>query len=160
MSWNPLHDSLLSSSILSEGPDVVAVWAIFIASANRYGVSDVTIPFVASMLRISDERAEEAFRVLSSPDPKSRNKASQGRRIMPEGDGWFVVSHAKYREKASKESAARRQAEYRDRKKTETCERVGCAKKAEAAVEGLRVCSEHAFGVESRLKREASRSGT
>ena len=74
MSWNPLDESLLSSSILAEGPDVVATWALLIASANKYGVSNLTVPAVASLLRISDERAEQAFAVLAAPDKHSRNK--------------------------------------------------------------------------------------
>src|SRR5713226_3533124 len=107
MTWNPLHDALLSSSVLAEGPDVVATWALLIASADRNGESELTVPFVASVLRISDDRAEEAFRVLSSPDSRSRNRESEGRRIVPlNGGRWSLVSHALYRKRASKQAAA------------------------------------------------------
>ncbi len=117
MTWNPWDDSLLSSSILAEGPDVVATWALLVASANRFGVSDLTIPAVASLLRISDERSGKAFDVLSSPDKYSRNKEENGRRIIRMEDGWLLVSHAKYREKASRMGAADRQARYLARMK-------------------------------------------
>ena len=117
MGWNPLDESLLSSSLLSEGPDVVATWALLVASANRQGESHLTIPFVASVLRISEERIEKAFAVLSSEDKRSRNKEHGGRRIVPVADGWLLVSHAKYREKASRMAAADRQARYLARMK-------------------------------------------
>jgi hypothetical protein len=117
MGWNPLDESLLSSSLLSEGPDVVATWALLIASANRQGESHLTVPFIASVLRISEERVEAAFVVLTSPDRRSRNKEHAGRRIVPAPDGWLLVSHAKYREKASRMAAADRQARYLARMK-------------------------------------------
>lgn len=118
MTWNPLDDALLSSSLLAEGPDVVATWAIFIASADRYGETQLTVPYVASLLRISDERVKKAFAILSAPDPHSRNKEQDGRRIVKvEDGGWLLVSHAKYREKASRMAAAERQARYLARMK-------------------------------------------
>jgi hypothetical protein len=117
MGWNPLDESLLSSSILAEGPDVVATWALLVASADRFGESHLTVPFVASVLRISDERVEKAFEVLSSPDKRSRNKEHEGRRIVPVDGGWLLVSHAKYRERASKFAAAERQSRYLARMK-------------------------------------------
>lgn len=117
MGWNPLDESLLSSSLLSEGPDVVATWALLIASANRQGESHLTVPFIASVLRISEERVEAAFVVLTSPDKRSRNKEHAGRRIISVEDGWLLVSHAKYREKASRMAAADRQARYLARMK-------------------------------------------
>lgn len=118
MTWNPLDDSLLTSSLLAEGPDVVATWSLFICSADRYGETQLTVSFVASLLRISDDRAQKAFDVLASPDPRSRNKEHEGRRIVPLPDGgWIVVSHAKYREKASRMAAAERQQRYLERMK-------------------------------------------
>jgi len=146
VSWNPLHDTLLSSSVLAEGPDVVAVWALLIASADRNGESELTMPFVASVLRIEEARVEKAFEVLSSPDPKSRNKEAEGRRIQPlDSGGWVLVSHAKYRERASRQAAADRQAKYAA-KKAATCEIEGCERPVAGAVDGKRVCSRHAFG--------------
>jgi hypothetical protein len=117
MAWNPLDESFLSSSILAEGPDVVAAWALLIASADRMGESHLTVPFVASVLRISDERAEKAFAVLAAPDKRSRNKDQDGRRIIPVEGGWLLVSHAKYKEKASRMKAAERQERYLTRMK-------------------------------------------
>src|SRR5262245_49319034 len=117
MSWNPLHDSLLTSSVLAEGPDVVAVWSMLIASADRSGFSELTVPFVASALRISEDRAESACKVLTSPDTRSRTKEHEGRRILPVDGGWLLVSHAKWRQRASREAANDRQARYAARKK-------------------------------------------
>lgn len=118
-SWNPLSEELLSSSVLANGPDVVAVWALLIASANRDGHSTITVPYVASVLRITDERALLAFEKLQAPDPMSRNKDSEGRRIKAHDGGWYLVSHAKYRVYASRAGAAARQAKYAAKRRLE-----------------------------------------
>lgn len=152
MSWNPLSDTLLSSSVLAEGPDVVAIWALLMASADRDGVSVITSPFVASVLRISDERADAAFKVLLSPDPKSRNKDAEGRRIVPVDGGWMLVSHAKYRQSASKQKAADSQAKYAAKRRalqerSAVCDVPECGEEVAGAAGGQRMCSEHAFGL-------------
>ena len=95
----------------------MATWALLLASADRLGESHLTVPFVASVLRISDERAEAAFAVLTAPDKRSRNKDQEGRRLVEVPGGWLLVSHAKYREKASRMGAADRQARYLARMK-------------------------------------------
>lgn len=119
MSYNPLHDALLTSSVLSEGPDVVAIWAIILSSAGSDGVSIVTAPYCASVLRISIERASAAFKVLSSPDANSRTKAHEGRRIVPIDSGWWLPSHLKWRAEAKRLSNAERQRRFRAKLKAQ-----------------------------------------
>ncbi len=152
MAWNPLDDSLLSSSVLAGGPDVVAVLALLIASADRFGESRITVPYVAGALRMSEERVAAAFDFLSSPDPWSRNKDAEGRRIARTEDGsWRLVSHQKYRERASKAKAAERQAEYMARKKEKArdlCDEPGCGESGFSAVGGRMRCSKHALAEE------------
>ncbi len=152
MAWNPLDDNLLSSSVLSEGPDVVAVLALLIASADRCGESKLTVPYVASVMRISNERAAKAFEILSNPDPWSRNKEADGRRIEHTEEGtWRVVSHAKYRRLASKEMAVERQLKYMKNKKAAAskppaiCDEPGCGAEAIVASGGRSTCSVHSF---------------
>ena len=119
MAWNPLDSDLLSSSILINGPDVVALWTLLLASADKHGESYITVPFVASALQISKERVKAAFEILQAPDLDSRNKELEGRRIVKTDDetGWLIVSHAKYQDKISADRAAMRAAAYRERKR-------------------------------------------
>lgn len=118
MSWIPLDDGMLTSTLLKEGPTPVAIWTLILASCDRYGISKLQPSAAASLLRIPDEEAEKAFEVLSREDKDSRNPAHHGRRISRTDDGyWLVVSFDKYRRIASKQRAAQRQAEYMKRKK-------------------------------------------
>lgn len=115
--WNPLAVSLLTSSVLGHGPDVLAVWTLLMASADRHGHTDVSASYMADALRVDIARVDAALEVLASPDPRSRNKDQQGRRIVPGDGGYYLVSHAKYRALANKAKAAQRQARYAERKK-------------------------------------------
>jgi hypothetical protein len=63
-----------------------------------------------SLLRISYERAEVAFALLSAPDAKSRDKEHEGRRILAREDGRrFIVSHQEYQHLASRAASTERQ---------------------------------------------------
>lgn len=116
MTWNPLHDNLIGSSLLANGTDVVAVWALLVASADRYGVSEVTASAMASLMHCERARIDSALRILSSPDPDSKSKREEGRRILPhENGGWILVNHDLYRERATAQAAAIRKARSRER---------------------------------------------
>jgi len=118
MSWTPLDDGLLTSTLLAEGPVPVAVWALILASADRYGVSKLQPTAAASLLRISDDEARKAFEVLQGEDTWSRNEAHHGKRIIKTEEGyWAIVSYEKYRKMASKQMAAERQRKYEERKR-------------------------------------------
>jgi len=155
VSYTPLDSAFLTSTLLREGPDVVAVWMLVLASADKLGESSMQPSIAASLLRIDDERAEAAFARLSAPDPRSRNKECEGRRIVPRDDGrWFVVSHQRYQWLASRAAATNRQRRYEERRKERevdgrisesTCEQEGCSMPVELAVAGRKVCNAHAF---------------
>lgn len=118
MSWTPLDDGMLTSTLLKEGPTPVAIWALILASCDRFGVSKLQPSAAASLLRIPDKEAEKAFEVLAGEDKDSRNPAHHGKRIVRTEEGyWAVVSFDKYRKMATKQRAAQRQAAYMERKK-------------------------------------------
>jgi hypothetical protein len=160
LSYTPLHSDFLTSTLLREGPDAVAVFMLVLASADKLGESSIQPSVAASLLRIKDERAEAAFAVLSAPDPKSRNKECEGRRIVPRDDGrWFIVSHQRYQHLSSRAAATQRQRKYEERKsereqeariQESTCEAQGCSMPVALAVAGRKVCSAHAFDPPSR----------
>lgn len=99
---------------------VVSAFVLILASRDRFGETSIQPATVASLLRIPDDEALEAFRVLSEPDPLSRNRANDGRRIVAIEDGrWRIVSSEKYQYRASKAAAAERQQRHRDKAKAE-----------------------------------------
>lgn len=110
MSYVALDKSILTSTVLKEGPLVVAVWILLLADADRYGETRATPIALASLLRVKDDDVIRAFKVLASPDPNSRNKKHKGARIVSLGEGrWKLISYENYKRLASKAYAVERQ---------------------------------------------------
>jgi hypothetical protein len=101
--YTKLFGSILASTIWREDKNTRIVWITMLAMANRNGLVEGSIPGVADMARLSVDETREAIVKLESPDPDSRSKDQEGRRIVPVDGGWFLVNHAKYRGKMSKD---------------------------------------------------------
>lgn len=120
MAYTVLDSEFAASTMLKHGPDVVAIWMLLLATTDKLGESYMQPSAAASLLRIEDFRAKTAFEILLAPDPDSKNKEMEGRRILRQTNGkWLVVSHAKYQALASRSAAVERQKRYRKRKEDE-----------------------------------------
>lgn len=158
MSFTPLDSTFLHSTVVAEGPDVVAVWCLFLASKDKLHVSDLTASAIARLLGVEVERIDKAIEVLTSPDKRSRNKEFEGRRLIAQEDGsWLVVSGEKYQKLASAANAVARNAKYVKNKTAREkslnpeefiCEGYGCSRAASVEFNGRRLCSAHAIEAE------------
>lgn len=63
------------------------------ASGNVWG----SIPGLARIANITIEQCEEALTCFLSPDPYSRTKENDGRRVAEVDGGWLLLNHGKYR---------------------------------------------------------------
>ena len=96
MAFTPLDSNFIFSTIVSEGPDVVATWVLLLASKDKFHESELQAPAVAKLLGSPVERADAAFEILSSPDLRSRNREYEGRRIIRQPSGtWLIVTGEK-----------------------------------------------------------------
>jgi hypothetical protein len=157
VSYAPLDADVLYSTTIKEGPVVFAVWCAILASKDQDGISALN-PETAAVLmsnplegKLADfEAIKAAWDVLASPDPKSKNKAHEGRRIIPTGDGrWFVVSHEKYRTKHRKYERKEANAEYQRRHRAKVKDKAAevcavCDGPGPIAAFGGYFCEEHA----------------
>lgn len=118
--YTKLFSSLLDSTVWQAPDNVRLVWITMLAMKDRDGVVEASIPGLARRAGQTVQQTEDAVLALSLPDPYSRTKDHDGRRIAEVDGGWTVLNHHKYDEKSSaEESAARhaeRQARYRARK--------------------------------------------
>lgn len=155
MSFAPLDSEILFSTTIKQGPMVFAVWCAILASKDEMGVTALNPETLVGLMsdplegRIADYGAiKAAWEVLAAPDPKSKTQEFEGRRIIPSGDGrWVVVNHEKYRIKHQREVrkiqllvAKQKQ---RRKEKQGVCEVEGCGEPAETAVEGRLFCLAH-----------------
>jgi len=77
---------------------------MFIAVMNEDGfVQFASVANVAHRARITDEEAEQAIKILESPDPNSADEDNDGRRIEKVPGGWMILNAHKYRDLVTRE---------------------------------------------------------
>lgn len=90
-----------------------------LAAADAKGFVEGSIPGMANSARVSVQEMLEAEGKLMSPDPYSRTKEYEGRRIERCEGGWVILNYGLYREKLQTKEGSRAtsQKRYRDRLK-------------------------------------------
>ena len=121
MTFTKLFSSITESTVWLEPSDTRIMWIGMLAMADKHGRVWGSIPGIANRCRVPVEAARIAIQAFLSPDPDSRTKEHEGRRIREIDGGFLLLNHAKYR--------AIRDAEERRAYKTEH-ERKRRAKKA------------------------------
>jgi len=115
------YESMYEGSMIGAGINVFAVWNYIITKA-RGGVVEINPKLLAFTLGGKEEDVEDALKFLQRPDPESRSKLEEGRRIIREGQFQYrVVNWGYYQqirtEEDRREYNRRKQAEYRKRGK-------------------------------------------
>lgn len=119
--YTKLFSSILDSSVWDYDSDTRVVWITLLAKSDRDGFVRSTINALARSARVDRAKVEEALNKFLNPDPDTLTSDYEGRRIERLEGGWRILNHTKYREMMSLEERrayyARKQAEYRQRKK-------------------------------------------
>ena len=122
MGYTKLFSEIIMSTIWREDDKTRIVWITMLAIRDRWHVVNASVPGLADAARVSIEDCRRALQILSSPDPDSRTKESEGRRIKEVQGGWFVINGELYRNKMSlderREYNRTKQTEYRRRKES------------------------------------------
>lgn len=121
MSYVKLHSSITASTIWNAPDHTRILWITMMALADRDGIVEGSIPGLAVIARIPLPSAAIAIESFLSPDPWSRTKENEGRRIEAVEGGWRLLNYEAYREKLSEDNrrsnAAERAARYRERQR-------------------------------------------
>jgi hypothetical protein len=78
-----------------------------LARCDADGIVEGSVPGFAHLCHVSVQEMNEAIRVFSAPDPYSRTKDNEGRRIEVFDGGWRLLNYAKYREQAQAKEGSR-----------------------------------------------------
>ena len=117
MSYTKLFNSIVTSTIWTEDDKTRIVWITMLALADKNGEVQGSIPGLARIAGVAVDDCRSSIDKFLSPDPDSRTRDDEGRRIEEIDGGWHLLNHRKYREMASKdesrESEAKRKARYR-----------------------------------------------
>ncbi len=128
MAYTKLDTNIIYSTVWKEPAEIIKVWFTLMALADRDGYVGASTEGIARAALVKEEVVDEALALFQSPDPKSRTKDFEGRRIVEVDGGWKLLNHAKYRDAQSaeerREAANRRQREYMERKRAKAAKEV------------------------------------
>ena len=93
-----LFQSILTSSVWQEDDATRLVWITMLALKNRFGEVAGSVPGIAHAAKVPLDAARSAIAKLLAPDPDSRTKDHEGRRIVAIDGGWRVLNHEVYRQ--------------------------------------------------------------
>lgn len=116
VTYGKFFASTFTGSMAGAGSAVFAVWGYCLANSSG-GQVDLNPLVVSALIGCERAEVERAIQYLCSPDPNSRSKQSEGRRIVHlTGVVYEIVNHSAYRALATQESVR----EYhRDRKRAQ-----------------------------------------
>ena len=97
--YTPLFSSITTSTVWLEDDSTLRVWITMLATKDKDGIVNASIPGLAATARVSLEKCERALNKFLSPDPYSRTKECEGRRIQEIAGGWLVLNHNIYKDK-------------------------------------------------------------
>lgn len=124
MTFTKLFSSITESTIWVEDHETRIVWIAMLAMADRKGRIWGSIPGLANRARVSVDGCRKAIALFLSPDPDSRTKVADGRRIEEIDGGWQLINYDKYREirdqETIKEQTANRVRKHRNVKRNVT----------------------------------------
>lgn len=117
--YTKLFGSILHSTIWAETHATRIVWMTMLAAKDKDGIVEASIPGLARLANVTIEECETALAKFLAPDPYSRTKDNEGRRIEEVHGGWRVLNHDYYRglldAEDQRDKAAERQRRKRDR---------------------------------------------
>jgi hypothetical protein len=116
VAYTKLDENLVTSSVWSEDDKTLRVWVYLMARAGANGAVLDTVPAIARACNYDLATVDGILAKLAGPDPYSRTREHEGRRIAILHDPEFAIyllNHGKYRGKDH--TSAHRQRDYRER---------------------------------------------
>lgn len=94
--YTKLFRSIAASTIVSEPLATRWLWVTLLSQADKSGNVYGSIPGLARLANITIQEVEAGLDNLMSPDPYSRTKDNEGRRLEAFDGGWRLLNHGKY----------------------------------------------------------------
>jgi hypothetical protein len=112
--YTKLFSSIVTSTVWQEDLETKVVWITMLAMSDAHGFVNATVPGLSHIAGVSVEKTREAVAKFLSPDPDSRTKHDEGRRIREVPGGWRLLNYQRYRQQRDPE---RRKAQNREAKR-------------------------------------------
>jgi hypothetical protein len=97
LTFTKLFASITESTIWCEDDQTRIVWITMLAMANKNGFVFASIPGLAKRANVPLDSTLRALEKFLGPDPYSRTKEFEGRRIEAVDGGWRLLNYHKHR---------------------------------------------------------------
>lgn len=104
VSFVKLFTTITDSSVWALPDAVRVIWITLLSMANSRGTVHASVVGIANRARKSIEEVEAALMIFMAPDPYSRTKVLEGRRIVEIDGGWRLVNYEMHRNAVSAEA--------------------------------------------------------
>lgn len=101
-----LWGSIRKSSVWLEPHHVFKLWIYMLTEADKHGFVEGSKYAIGHQANLTRDETDDAFARLEAPDPDSKTKEMEGRRIVEVDRGWIVVNKSQYRELRTPEQVA------------------------------------------------------
>jgi hypothetical protein len=98
-----LWSSIVHSTVWQEPLPTKVVWVTMLALSDMRGYVGASVPGLAHAAGVTVPECEAALERFLAPDPYSRTKEHEGRRIVVEDGGWRLLTYEKHREAKAEE---------------------------------------------------------
>lgn len=116
--YSKLFQEILDSSVWQQPLHVKVVWVTMLAMKSPGDqIVRASIPGLAKRAGVTIEQCLEALEIFKAPDPYSRIKDNEGRKIEETREGWLILNGAEYQRRMSEDDirAAWREQKARER---------------------------------------------
>jgi len=97
--YGKVFASCFTGSMSGSGAETFAVWTYLLANADKEGCLEVNPRIIAASIGMSAESVQAVIEKLQQPDPASRSKKEDGRRIIRVGEFLYeIVNYKTYRD--------------------------------------------------------------
>ena len=91
--FTKLDSGIVFSSVWRPEHDIVRVWIALLALCDARGVVRSSVPALAHLCFIEVKQLEEILNIFRNPDPYSRIREHEGRKIKDIEGGWLVLNY-------------------------------------------------------------------
>lgn len=120
MGFTKLDEVILQSSVMAEPSDIFKVWIVLLAAARADHIARISPVFLASICHLPIEVVTGALNRLQEPDPYSRSKNDEGRRVREVDGGFLIINRPKYTERTVSDYERDRKRKQRTKKLSRT----------------------------------------
>jgi hypothetical protein len=151
-----LDAGIIYSTLWMESHDVVRVWIALLAMADATGLVRSSVPALAHINLVSVDRMREILAIFKAPDPDSRIKAHEGRKIREIEGGWIILNYTRYRNLMQRKPGthAERQARWRQRHKKNGNSSRNVTRDTEAEAEAEADAEARTVGKDGKEKKD------